>query len=81
MDHKSCYGNLYPSLLDSPYSETVRGKVFSFELAAIGHTYFSRREIAVDLKEWDECLACPEFPHCFQLSSGRLLLAEAVMKS
>jgi len=56
----------------------VSGKVFSFEIVRAGGTFVSHRRVSVNRQEWDDCLACHEFEHCYKLCLGRLALESAI---
>lgn len=58
-------------------NKQMRGKVFGFELDSIGLAR-SDRSVAVDIEEWDDCLECPEFDHCYKLCMAKLALEAAV---
>ena len=54
-------------------TKRMKGKVFSFELDAVGLAR-SDRLVKADLEEWDDCLECPEFDHCYKLCMAKLTL-------
>jgi hypothetical protein len=58
-------------------NDKMRGKVFSFELDTAGLAR-SDRSIQTDMKEWDDCIACPEFDHCYKLCMAKLALETAI---
>jgi hypothetical protein len=76
--HKSCYGTMFPSVLQPDVDRVVSGKVFSYELRRAGGMLVANRRVAVNMEEWDECLQCPEFDHCYQLCMGRFSLEAAI---
>ena len=77
-DHKQCYGTMFPTTLRADADRLVSGKAFSFELRRIGGMFVSDRRIAVNMEQWDDCLACPEFEDCYKLSLGKLALEAAI---
>jgi hypothetical protein len=77
-DHKPCYGMMFPSVMTWEANRVARGKVFSFEIVRADGTFVSHRKISVDRQEWDDCLDCPEFEHCYKLCTGRLALESAI---
>ena len=79
-DHKKCYGTMFPSILSAEADRIVSGKVFSFEIVRAGGMFVSHRRVAVNRQEWDDCLACPEFEHCYKLCTGRLGLETAISR-
>lgn len=77
-DHKKCYGTMFPSVLSLEADRPVSGKVFSFEIVRAGGTFVSRRKVGTNMQEWNDCLECSEFEHCYKLCTGRLALEAAV---
>ena len=55
----------------------MKGKVFAFELDSDGLARSNRR-IKADIDEWDDCLACEEFDHCYKFCIAKLLLQDAI---
>ena len=53
------------------------GKVFSFEIDNAGLTR-ADRSINTDMAQWDDCLACHEFDHCYKLCMAKLALETAI---
>ncbi|MFT7531354.1 MAG: hypothetical protein ACI9FD_002365 [Gammaproteobacteria bacterium] len=79
-DHKSCYGTMFHKSLNFEVNKEMGGKVFSFELDSIGLGR-SDRVVKVDISEWDDCMVCSEFDHCYRLCMARLALEMAIAKS
>jgi hypothetical protein len=77
-DHNKCYGTMLPSVSVPEADVPVSGKVFSYELTRAGGAFFSHRKVSVNMAEWDDCLKCPEFDHCYKLSMGRCTLEAAI---
>jgi hypothetical protein len=61
-------------------NDKMQGKVFSFELDNAGLAR-SQRNIQTDIAEWDDCIACLEFEHCYKLCLAKLNLETAISKS
>lgn len=57
----------------------MKGKVFGFELDTTGLARSDRKVIA-NIEEWDDCLDCPEFDHCYRYCMARLTLEAAIAK-
>jgi hypothetical protein len=55
----------------------MRGKVFSFELDRVGLAR-SSRSVGADMAQWDDCLDCEEFEHCYKFCMAKLLLQTAI---
>ncbi len=75
--HKDCYGTMFPDALHYITDKEMKGKVFSFELDTMGLAR-SRRLVRTDMSEWDDCLACPEYDHCYKLCMAELMLQAAI---
>jgi hypothetical protein len=79
-EHKACYGTMFHDTLHFEPNKEMKGKVFSFELDSMGLDR-SNRLVKVDIAEWDDCLECPEFDHCYKLCMAQLALGAAIAKS
>lgn len=67
MTHKDCYGSMFPSvLIHFSMDQNVAGKVFGYERPLVGGTCLGNAEIRINEQEWDECLGCEEFEHCYK---------------
>ena len=76
-EHKSCYGTMFHDTLHFTVNKAMKGKVFSFELDTIGLSR-SDRVVKVDIAEWDDCLDCSEFDHCYKFCMAKLMLEDSV---
>lgn len=80
MTHKSCYGTMFPDALHFRDNEPQTGKVFAFELDSTGGLGFrSARKFSANIEEWDDCLKCPEFEHCYKLCMGKMALESVIV--
>jgi hypothetical protein len=78
--HKECYGTMFPDALHFRNNEPNVGKVFSFELdstAGMGAIRTARKFSAI-IEEWDDCLKCPEFEHCYKLCMAKMSLESVI---
>ena len=75
--HKHCYGTMFHDSLHFGVNDNMQGKVFTFELDSAGLTR-SQRSIQSNIAEWDDCVACPEFEHCYKLCMAKLALESAI---
>ncbi len=75
--HKHCYGTMFHDSLHFSRNDTMQGKVFTFEVDSAGLAH-SKRSIQTDIAEWDDCVACPEFEHCYKLCMAKLSLESAI---
>jgi len=76
-NHKSCYGTMFHDVLDFKENLPMKGKVFAFELDRKGLSR-SGRSMKADITEWDDCLDCEEFDHCYKFCIAKLLLQDAI---
>ena len=76
-NHKSCYGTMFHEVLHFQENASMKGKVFAFELDRAGLSR-SGRSIKAYIAEWDDCLACEEFDHCYKFCIAKLLLQDAI---
>ena len=76
-EHKACYGTMFHDALHYTTNKEMKGKVFSFELDSRG-LMRSDRLVKADISEWDDCLECPEFDHCYKLCMAKLTLEAAI---
>ena len=76
--HEECYGAMFPDVLNPEQDKPVSGKVFSYELRRAGGLFRSGRSFSTKVQEWDNCVQCPEFEHCYRLSMARTMLQTAI---
>ena len=76
--HKSCYGEMFPSVQSLRVNEANRGKAFSVYLGKPNGMFVTERQVEVDMEQWDDCLACEEFDHCRTLAQAKLSLESAI---
>ena len=77
-EHKHCYGTMFPSTLYADADQRIAGKAFWFELRRIEGMFAWDRRVGVDIPQWNECVACPEFEHCYKLCIGRIAMEAAI---
>ena len=68
---------MFPNVLPPVDIGTHTGKAFSFQIENLGLAR-GQRSVNVDIQEWDDCLRCDEFDHCYKLSMGTLTLQSAI---
>ena len=76
-NHKPCYGTMFHEVLHIQENAPMKGKVFAFELNRSGLAR-SSRSIKADIAQWDDCLECEEFDHCYKFCIAKLLLQAAI---
>jgi len=53
------------------------GKVFTLVAVSPAGMCRARPRLDINRAEWDKCLQCPEFEHCYKLSMARVALQTA----
>lgn len=71
LTHKSCYGTMLPHGHPRHHAD---GKAFKFREVGPGGMAPRTHEVETDLAEWDDCRACEEFQHCYQLCMAKIAL-------
>jgi len=69
---------MFPDPFHPESDRKLHGKVFSLRVTGPQGMHAPHRQVVTDLREWDDCLACPEFEHCYRLCTAKLALEEAV---
>lgn len=79
--HKECYGTMFPDALHFRENQPIKGKVFTYELDSTGGMYSRRseRNYSANIEEWDDCLACHEFEHCYKLCMAKIGLESVIV--
>ena len=79
--HKACYGTMFPDALHFRENEPMNGKVFMYELDSCGGMYTLRsdRKYSANVEEWDDCLNCPEFDHCYKYCMAKMALQSVII--
>ena len=78
--HRECYGKLFPDFEHLNYNRPTEGKAFRVFAENIG-AGTQRRELTVKTAEWDECVECPEFRNCYDLSMATIALHDVLWHS
>jgi len=68
---------MLPAHVEGRAGETYRGKAMSLTIVAPGGLGPAERRVEVNQREWDDCIRCPEFDHCYKLCTARLALQTA----
>lgn len=58
-EHKACYGTMFPNWGPQEIEHPQLGKVFTLEVVTPVGMLPQRHAIGTNLREWDDCLACP----------------------
>jgi len=76
---KDCFGTIYPDLEQLPFGATVEGKVFGVRVTTMGPGQRDRK-LEVDRKEWEDCQRCEDFRNCYDYSTARLGMQQAIAR-
>ena len=71
IDHKSCYGTMFPDRSRAGDRGRLAGKVFALTLVGPVGLLPRTRQVEVDMGQWDDCLECPEFDDLLQVLHGQ----------
>ena len=72
-----CYGRMFPSVSDRTPNRVHKGHVFGFFIRSYG-LMPSGQEAVVDEKAWRQCIQCPHYRTCYDLSAARLQMEAAI---
>ena len=81
VDHKECFGKMFPDDLHLKHNTPNEGKVFTVQLDTTGGIIAKSidRSVTVDVDQWDDCQQCPEFESCYKLCIARVTLESAIV--
>jgi hypothetical protein len=74
-----CFGKMYPDLSRVQYNTPLSGKVFKVRINSTGLMTQSR-QLECDLRAWEECQACESYQSCYDLSTGKLFMQQALAR-
>jgi hypothetical protein len=77
MEHKPCYGKMMPDLAELAPNQQCGGKAFQVAKKTFGLAEGECKVSSIDA-EWDDCLGCAEFDHCWRLSISKQVLLLAL---
>jgi hypothetical protein len=74
---RPCYGDLFPDLSRIAFNRPCAGRAFAVEVNSYGVGVQSRG-MTVDEQAWEECVRCPDYRPCYDLSTAKLVLGDAL---
>ena len=74
---KNCFGTLYPDITQLQFGKEIAGKVFRVRIDTLGGGQRDRL-IESDLRQWQECQGCEVFRSCYDFSTAKLAVQQAV---
>lgn len=72
-----CYGNMLPDFEHLNFNRPTDGNAFRVFVENIG-VGRQRRELETKPDVWEECIVCPEYRTCYDLSMAKLALHGAL---
>ena len=76
-ERKTCYGKMLPDFAQEHLNERNHGKAFSV-LVESGGIGVQGRTLIAKPDEWEDCLQCPDYRTCYDLSMAKLQLWKAL---
>lgn len=68
ISHKKCYGTMLPTGSHHDH----QGKSLSLNDTTPMGMMPPHRVVHVDMEQWDDCIQCPEFSHCYKLCMAKI---------
>ncbi|HRX81578.1 MAG TPA: hypothetical protein P5307_21060 [Pirellulaceae bacterium] len=81
VEHKECFGKMFPDDLHLKHNAPNEGKVFTVRLNTVGGMLptTSERSIKINIEQWDDCRQCSEFDSCYKLCIARVTLESTIV--
>ena len=76
---QDCHGGMVPDFEHLRYKRPTEGKAFRVFVESVG-VGTQRRELTFKADKWDECLECPDYRTCYDLSMAKLALSSALAR-
>lgn len=76
---RKCFGTIYPDLSSVDANKNLRGKVFRMQITSQG-MMLQAPQFEADLAAWEECQQCESYRSCFDFSTAKLALRQAVSR-
>ncbi len=76
---KKCFGTIYPDLSRTVFNKKFAGKVFRMRTVSQGMMP-QTPHLEVDMAEWEDCRRCEEYHNCFDFSTAKLAMRQAVSR-
>ncbi len=76
----NCYGGMFPDLARLEANQPLEGRAFTVAFASQGFGV-QGWTVAVKPEGWQECVACPQYRDCYDLSMAKLALRQALLST
>ena len=78
MKHEpDCYGKMFPDLSKTLFNQWLEGRAFRILVESSGMG-INGRTLSVKQEEWRQCVVCPSYRECYDLSEATLLLHQTM---
>ena len=74
LDHKHCFGTMFPDSLHMKNNAPNRGKAFTATVVLLAGMTRGDRSIETNIEEWDDCHRCLEFESCYKLCLAKVTM-------
>ena len=78
--HPECYGAMFPDFTRLKLKERLEGQAFAAVVMSSG-TGAQGRNLELKREAWENCVACPDYRTCYDLSLAKLEMNEVLMNT
>ncbi len=78
--HSDCYGKMFVDFTKLKYKEPLEGQAFTALIRSPG-IGGQGRTLEVKAEAWEQCLACPEYRTCYDLSLAKMHMFNILMNT
>ena len=77
---QECYGRMFPDFTRLKRKERLEGQAFAAVVMSSG-TGAQGRNLELKREAWENCVACPDYRTCYDLSLARLEMNDVLMNT
>jgi hypothetical protein len=78
--HPECYGAMFPDFTRLKRKERLEGQAFAAVVMSSG-TGAQGRNLELKREAWENCVACPDYRTCYDLSLAKLEMNDVLMNT
>jgi len=78
--HPECYGAMFPDFTRLKLKERLEGQAFAAMVMSSG-TGAQGRNLELKREAWENCVACPNYRTCYDLSLAKLKMNDVLMNT
>ena len=78
--HPECYGAMFPDFTRLKRKERLEGQAFAAVVMSSG-TGAQGRNLELKREAWENCVACPDYRTCYDLSLAKLEMTDVLMNT